>query len=195
MGLQRQVPAPTVDRTSPARLIPMPPFSPQIEDIFVKYGRIRQVDLKTPARPPAFAFIEFDDSRDASDAVRGRDGYDFYGHRLRVELAKGSARGAVDRTSRSSRDFRPRQTGFRVRVKGLPMSASWQDLKDHFRRVVTPSYTNVIRERGQAIGVVEFDTLEDMERAIRWEGGGGVSEGWLAHVDEAIALRMPAAHV
>ena len=173
----------------------MPPFSPQIEDIFVKYGRIRQVDLKTPARPPAFAFIEFDDSRDASDAVRGRDGYDFYGHRLRVELAKGSARGAVDRSSRSSRDFRPRQTGFRVRVKGLPMSASWQDLKDHFRRVVTPSYTNVIRERGQAIGVVEFDTLEDMERAIRWAGAGGGVEGWLARAHDVIALGTPAAHV
>lgn len=152
----------------------------QVEDIFVKYGRIRQVDLKTPARPPAFAFIEFDDPRDASDAVRGRDGYDFYGHRLRVEIAKGSARGGDrdrDRYSRSSREFRPRQTGFRVTVKGLPMSASWQDLKDHFRRVVTPSYTNVIRERGQAIGVVEFETEDDMERAIRHVVIGSVAVG------------------
>jgi splicing factor, arginine/serine-rich 1 len=35
----------------------------EIEDIFVKYGRVRAVDLKTPARPPPFAFVEFDDPR------------------------------------------------------------------------------------------------------------------------------------
>ncbi|KFM23328.1 Pre-mRNA-splicing factor SF2 [Auxenochlorella protothecoides] len=103
----------------------------EIEDLFAKYGRVRQVDLKTPARPPAFAFVEFEDGRDAQDA------------------------------------FRPRSTGFRVTVRGLPMSASWQDLKDHFRKVCTPSYTNVIRERGEAVGVVEFDNEEDMDRAIR----------------------------
>lgn len=126
----------------------------EVEDLFAKYGRIRGVDLKSPARPPAYAFIEFDDARwvvltravlkqrwpghgaadsasgrhtaqrpprsgglgntsavryqpaplprrsqrprppcncrDAEDAVRARDGYDFYGNRLRVEIAKGA---------------------------------------------------------------------------------------------------------
>lgn len=28
--------------------------------------------------------IQFEDYRDAEDAIRGRDGYDFDGHRLRV---------------------------------------------------------------------------------------------------------------
>lgn len=49
--------------------------------------------MKTPARPPAFAFITFDDPRDAEDAVRGRDGYNFDGYRLRCEFAKGERRG------------------------------------------------------------------------------------------------------
>jgi len=61
-------------------------------DLF-RYGRIKDIDLKTPARPPAFAFITFDDSRDAEDAVRGRDGYSFDGYRLRCEFAKGERRG------------------------------------------------------------------------------------------------------
>eukprot|EP00199_Chlamydomonas_sp_CCMP681_P004767 CAMPEP_0119105586 /NCGR_PEP_ID=MMETSP1180-20130426/3504_1 /TAXON_ID=3052 ORGANISM="Chlamydomonas cf sp, Strain CCMP681" /NCGR_SAMPLE_ID=MMETSP1180 /ASSEMBLY_ACC=CAM_ASM_000741 /LENGTH=120 /DNA_ID=CAMNT_0007090671 /DNA_START=147 /DNA_END=505 /DNA_ORIENTATION=+ len=61
----------------------------ELEDLFYKYGRIRNIDLKTPTRPPAFAFLEFDDPRDAADSVRGRDGYDFYGHRIRVELSHG----------------------------------------------------------------------------------------------------------
>lgn len=35
----------------------------EVEDLFAKYGRIRSVDLKSPVRPPAYAFIEFDDNR------------------------------------------------------------------------------------------------------------------------------------
>lgn len=29
----------------------------------LQYGRIRNIDVKTPMRPPAFAFVEFEDSR------------------------------------------------------------------------------------------------------------------------------------
>lgn len=58
----------------------------ELEDLFYKYGRIRNVDLKLPPRPPGFAFVEFDDPRDAMDAVRGRDGYEFFGNRLRVSI-------------------------------------------------------------------------------------------------------------
>ena len=29
----------------------------------VQYGRIRHIDLKTPPRPPAFSFVEFEDPR------------------------------------------------------------------------------------------------------------------------------------
>ena len=42
--------------------------------------------------PPAFAFIAFDDPRDARDAVYYRDGYDFDGGRIRVEEANDSRR-------------------------------------------------------------------------------------------------------
>jgi arginine/serine-rich splicing factor 1/9 len=60
---------------------------------FNRYGRILEMDLKCPSRPPAFAFITFDHYRDAEDAIRGRDNYNFDGYRLRVEFAKGD-RGA-----------------------------------------------------------------------------------------------------
>ncbi len=40
-------------------------------------------------------------------------------------------------------------------------------LQDHFRSIVKPAYTNVYRERGGVLGVVEFDTREDLEKAIR----------------------------
>eukprot|EP00639_Heterosigma_akashiwo_P029038 CAMPEP_0194677362 /NCGR_PEP_ID=MMETSP0295-20121207/9456_1 /TAXON_ID=39354 /ORGANISM="Heterosigma akashiwo, Strain CCMP2393" /LENGTH=128 /DNA_ID=CAMNT_0039562169 /DNA_START=105 /DNA_END=487 /DNA_ORIENTATION=+ len=69
--------------------LPMNVRERDIEDIFYKFGKIRSVDIKTPGRPPAFAFIEFDDARDAEDAVRSRDGYEYEGERLRVEMSRG----------------------------------------------------------------------------------------------------------
>jgi len=56
----------------------------EVEDLFYKYGRIMDIDLKIPPRPPGYAFVEFEDPRDADDAIYGRDGYDFDGYRLRV---------------------------------------------------------------------------------------------------------------
>jgi arginine/serine-rich splicing factor 1/9 len=35
----------------------------ELDDLFYKYGRIRGIDLKTPSRPPAFAFVDFEDPR------------------------------------------------------------------------------------------------------------------------------------
>jgi RNA recognition motif-containing protein len=56
-----------------------------------RYGRIEDIDIKTPARPPAFAFVTYEDSRDADDAIRSRDGYNYDGFRIRCEIAKGKS--------------------------------------------------------------------------------------------------------
>ena len=52
--------------------LPMDIREREIDDLFYKYGRIVDIDIKSTSRPPAFAFISFDDSRDAEDAIRGR---------------------------------------------------------------------------------------------------------------------------
>lgn len=84
-----------------------------------------------------------------------------------MEIAKGRGRGGGDGGRSSGREFRAPNTGFRVLVRNLPSSASWQDLKDFIKQVVKPAYTNVTRERDSAVGVVEFDSFDDMDRAIR----------------------------
>ncbi|CAN0278379.1 unnamed protein product, partial [Discosporangium mesarthrocarpum] len=69
--------------------LPMDVTEKDLEDVFYKYGKIYDIDLKTPARPPAFGFVTFEDSRDAEEAVRARDGYEMDGSRLRVEISRG----------------------------------------------------------------------------------------------------------
>ncbi|GFQ68325.1 hypothetical protein TNCT_586591 [Trichonephila clavata] len=62
----------------------------EIEDAFSYYGPLRNVWVAR--NPPGFAFVEFEDSRDARDAVRGLDGKLICGRRVRVELSTGRSR-------------------------------------------------------------------------------------------------------
>ncbi|PPR81625.1 hypothetical protein GOBAR_AA39084 [Gossypium barbadense] len=144
----------------------------EVEDLFYKYGPIVDIDLKIPPRPPGYAFVEFEDPRDAEDAIRGRDGYDFDGYYLRVELAHGGRRpsSSVDRHSSysgSSSRGPSRRTDYRVLVTGLPSSASWQDLKDHMRKAGDVCFSQVFRDRGGMTGIVDYTNYDDMKYAIR----------------------------
>ena len=159
-----------------------------IEDIFWKFGRIRNVDLHDRSRGPPFAFVEFDDERGSEDAVYYRNGYDFEGYRLRVEAPRtpkyltrpSRDRDPYDRLGdpwgyppRSSRPGPPprrkrrsssRRGEFRVTVSSLPRSASWQDLKDHFREAGEIAYTDVSSD---GTGVLEFSSRKTMEYAVK----------------------------
>ncbi|KAL9430717.1 hypothetical protein AB3S75_021857 [Citrus x aurantiifolia] len=143
----------------------------EVEDLFYKYGPIAHIDLKIPPRPPGYAFVEFEEARDAEDAIRGRDGYDFDGHRLRVELAHGGrGRSSSDRhSSHSSGRGRgvSRRSEYRVLVTGLPSSASWQDLKDHMRRAGDVCFSQVFRDGSGTTGIVDYTNYDDMKHAIK----------------------------
>ncbi|XP_039058982.1 serine/arginine-rich splicing factor SR34A-like isoform X5 [Hibiscus syriacus] len=144
----------------------------EVEDLFYKYGRILDIELKIPVRPPCYCFVEFDNSRDAEDAIRGRDGYNFDGCRLRVELAHGSR-------GQSSSDRRGGYSGggskfgtschseYRVIVRGLPSSASWQDLKDHMRKAGDVCFAEISRDSDGTFGIVDYTNYDDMKYAIR----------------------------
>ncbi|XP_055382132.1 RNA-binding protein 1 [Condylostylus longicornis] len=62
----------------------------EIEYAFSKYGPLRNVWVAR--NPPGFAFVEFEDRRDAEDAVRGLDGTRCCGTRIRVEMSSGKSR-------------------------------------------------------------------------------------------------------
>ena len=56
----------------------------ELNDIFKRYGRILNFDIKWPRKAPPFAFIEYEDPRDADDAVREEDQKPLDGPRMKV---------------------------------------------------------------------------------------------------------------
>ncbi|VUZ39208.1 unnamed protein product [Hymenolepis diminuta] len=136
--------------------------SKDLDSVFSKYGRISDIDLKRRRGPP-FAFIEFEDERDAEDAVRDCDGYKLNGYALRVEFPRASNNsfrrgGAAPGFSRGSGPSR--RSDYRVLVTNLPPSGSWQDLKDHMREAGDVGFADVFKDGS---GVVEFLRYEDMK--------------------------------
>ncbi|XP_034048844.1 serine/arginine-rich splicing factor 9 [Thalassophryne amazonica] len=148
--------------------LPMDIQERDLEDLFFKYGKIAEVELKNNRGTIPFAFIRFEDPRDAEDAVYGRNGYAYGDCKLRVEYPKTTASkfGPMGGGGGGSRGkFGPpaRRTDFRVMVAGLPPTGSWQDLKDHMREAGDVCYADV--RNGE--GMVEYLRREDMEYALR----------------------------
>ncbi|XP_057844328.1 serine/arginine-rich splicing factor RSZ21A isoform X1 [Cryptomeria japonica] len=71
----------------------------ELEDEFRVFGVLRSVWVAR--KPPGFAFIEFEDRRDANDAVRGLNGKNDW----RVELSRSSGGGARGSRGRGGDDL------------------------------------------------------------------------------------------
>ncbi|XP_055631502.1 serine/arginine-rich splicing factor 5-like [Toxorhynchites rutilus septentrionalis] len=139
-----------------------------LEKFFKGYGRLCDVMIKN-----GFGFVEFEDHRDADDAVYELNGKDLLGGRVTVEHAKGKPRrGEGRRGGGRSEDHRsgtrygpPRRSKYRLTVENLSSKVSWQDLKDYLRRAGEVIYADAHRPRRNE-GVVEFESRRDMEAAI-----------------------------
>ncbi|XP_013786056.1 serine/arginine-rich splicing factor 4-like [Limulus polyphemus] len=144
-----------------------------LEKFFKGYGRIREVLIKN-----GFGFVEFDDYRDADDAVYELNGKELLGERVSVEHARGQPRGS-DVYGQRSRNYRPAprwrpgrdkygpptRTEYRLIVENLSSRVSWQDLKDYMRQAGEVTYADAHKQR-QNEGVVEFANLSDMKTAL-----------------------------
>ncbi|XP_065887689.1 probable splicing factor, arginine/serine-rich 6 [Dysidea avara] len=79
-----------------------------LEDIFFPYGKLTRCEVKQGMRL-AYGFVEFEDRRDAEDAIRQENGREFMGTRIVVEWSRGykdknGGRGGYDRYDRRDRD-------------------------------------------------------------------------------------------
>ncbi|XP_050501441.1 serine-arginine protein 55-like [Diabrotica virgifera virgifera] len=146
-----------------------------LERFFRGYGRMRDVLIKN-----GYGFVEFDDYRDADDAVYELNGKKLLGERVTVERARGTPRGrdqyasGGSRSSRNNDDRRssnndrygpPTRTNYRVLVENLSSRISWQDLKDYMRQAGEVTYADAHKQHRNE-GVVEFASYSDMKNAI-----------------------------
>uniref|UniRef100_A0A3B3T452 RRM domain-containing protein n=1 Tax=Paramormyrops kingsleyae TaxID=1676925 RepID=A0A3B3T452_9TELE len=146
-----------------------------VEKFFKGYGKILEVDLKN-----GYGFVEFDDPRDADDAVYDLNGKDLCGERVIVEHTKGPRRDGSYGSGRSKWGFSsyrcyarggrdrygpPARTDYRLIVENLSSRCSWQDLKDYMRQAGEVTYADTNKGRRNE-GVIEFKLYSDMKRAL-----------------------------
>ncbi|KAJ0113519.1 hypothetical protein Patl1_00648 [Pistacia atlantica] len=108
-----------------------------------------------------FAFVYFEDDRDAADAIRGLDNqpFGYNRRRLSVEWARGE-RGRHREGSRSMANQRPTKTLFVINFD--PIRTKERDIKRHFE-----PYGNVLHVRiRRNFAFVQFETQEDATKAL-----------------------------
>ncbi|XP_026079435.1 serine and arginine rich splicing factor 5a [Carassius auratus] len=148
-----------------------------VEKFFKGYGHIREINLKN-----GFGFVEFDDHRDADDAVYELNGKELCSERVTIEHAR-SRRGRGGGPGMGGGRFSPRFGGYRksqsggsrygppvrtehrIIVDNLSSRISWQDLKDLMRKVGEVTFVDAHRTKKNE-GVVEFASHSDMKNAI-----------------------------
>ncbi|CAG8581098.1 19459_t:CDS:2 [Cetraspora pellucida] len=101
-----------------------------LEHIFDKYGRLNRLEVKR-----GYAFVEYQDERDASDAMKETDGLRVRGNRIVVEWAKngGKKPGHWAKDCRSSRRDRRRSRSPRRRSRSRSPRRSLTPRRDRDR--------------------------------------------------------------
>ncbi|TEB36447.1 hypothetical protein FA13DRAFT_1752996 [Coprinellus micaceus] len=129
--------------------------SEDVSKLFDGYGRIVDCRVMT-----GFGFVEFEDYKDAEDALQTFNGKPFMGTNIVIEFAK---------ESRPRREVAPRARrppGIRIIVSGISRDTSWQDLKDFGRESGSVSFADIDRDvPGQ--GILEYLSRDDAERAVK----------------------------
>jgi len=139
----------------------------------LKFGKTSSVWVAR--NPPGFAFVEYEDARDAEDAVKGLDDKMIGNQNVKVEFAKskgksaappggGGDHGRYAGNGGSGPRAPPRPGRHRAILKNLPQSFGWKELKDEMRRIGDVIYADV---DANGDGVVEFGSYNDLEYAVR----------------------------
>uniref|UniRef100_A0A915IER1 RRM domain-containing protein n=1 Tax=Romanomermis culicivorax TaxID=13658 RepID=A0A915IER1_ROMCU len=135
-----------------------------LKKFFRDYGRLAEIIMKN-----GFAFVDFEDARDAEDAVRDLNGKELMGVSLSIDIARGTPHGR-DRynyvpppPASSSKSSSSRR--YRVIVENISSRVTSRDLKKFFSKVcdVVKASAN---EKRKNEGYVELESSRDVDRAF-----------------------------
>ena len=113
-----------------------------LEDAFQKYGPVKNVWVAR--KPPGFAFVEMEDTRDAEDAIRGLDGTRICGSRVKVEMSNGGKGSGGGGRGGGGRDRSRSRSRDRGRDRRRSRSRSRSPARKSRR---SPSYRSMSRDR------------------------------------------------
>ncbi|CAJ1333347.1 unnamed protein product [Effrenium voratum] len=130
--------------------------------ILQDFGQINDIDIKQAPHGVTYAFVEFRNAADAKDAALRRDGFDFEGEPLRVEIkdgfkGKGKSKGYGKSNQKTGDDE------FCLEISGLPEGTLWTQLKDHMRQAGDVLYCDIFHH-GRA--QVRFNGYAGAKRAV-----------------------------
>ncbi|KAG0462170.1 hypothetical protein HPP92_020646 [Vanilla planifolia] len=127
-----------------------------LERLFSRYGRVDRIDMKS-----GFAFVYYEDERDAEDAIRALDNapFGYSKRRLSVEWSRGD-RGRYRDDSRGIANARPTKTLFVINFD--PLTTRTRDIERHFE-----PYGKVLNVRiRRNFAFVQFDSQEEATKAL-----------------------------
>ncbi|PKA53471.1 Arginine/serine-rich-splicing factor RSP31 [Apostasia shenzhenica] len=128
-----------------------------LDRLFSRYGRVDRIDMKS-----GFAFVYFEDERDAEDAIRSLDNvpFGYSKRRLSVEWSRGD-RGRYRDGSRGM-NMRPTKTLFVINFD--PIRTRTRDIERHFE-----PYGKVVNVRiRRNFAFVQFDTQDEATKALEY---------------------------
>ncbi|KAF6136213.1 hypothetical protein GIB67_001622 [Kingdonia uniflora] len=129
-----------------------------LDRLFSKHGRVDRVDMKN-----GFAFVYFDDEREAEDAIRSLDNVPFgYNKRkLSVEWARQGERNLRHHEgSKSMANRRPTKTLFVINFD--PINTRTRDIERHFEIYGKIEHVRIRRN----FAFVQFDKQEEATKAL-----------------------------
>eukprot|EP01071_Lankesteria_metandrocarpae_P013102 Lankesteria_metandrocarpae@DN666_c0_g1_i2.p1 len=145
----------------------------EVKELFCQHGKLLTVECKGK-----FAFVEYEQERDAETALYKLNDTKFHGgERIQVQphnpVLRPSRGPPPHQVVRPSAREAPRPTGrdkkteYKVLVFNLDERVSWQDLKDFGRNAGDVNYANVAIRNGKKFGIIEYFDHYTMEKALK----------------------------
>ncbi|CAE8726356.1 unnamed protein product [Polarella glacialis] len=144
-----------------------------VEYLFEEFGLMNNIDIKQGINGTSFAFLNFERACDAADAAHRRNGYDFEGELLRVELKDGKGRSKGNNKVFVKDDLEDERAF--LLVSGFPKGTRWQQLKDHMRQVGEVGYCEIEDDGAQ----VRYLEPNDARTAVATLDGSSYTDRFL----------------